>query len=377
VLDRSTLDRLRSVTPGDGYVVSVYLGHGPDLDELRSMPARLKTLLGEVRAAAEADHGSVGKALLHDLAEVQSMASELGDDLGRGTALFVSGHHGLREHIVLPIPVRDRIVIDPAPYVGPLQAMLDHFHHYAAAVVDRRGASLYRFHMGELQSWEEIAADEPIRKDNYGGFAGYSEQHVRAHAEEVAKRLYRTVAERIADLYRTGAFDLLAIGGNPTNTASLVGEIPGDVTEVLAGTFTLDTHTATPSEVRDHCRAIAAEYDRRADERDVAGLLDVALAGGRAAVGLDPVLVAVNRGAIARLLVAADVSEPGVACVACGALDRKADQCELCGGAMRPIADIVDGVAERARATGAAVRYVLGDSPLNEYAVGAVLRYVV
>lgn len=376
MLDRSTLDRLRSLTHDDGYVVSVYLGHGPDIDALRSIPARLKTLLTEVRVAAEADQGPGGRALLRDLAEVQSMASELGSDLGRGTALFVSGDRELREHVVLPIPVRDRIVIDPAPYLGPLQAMLDHFHRYAAAVVDRRGASVYRFHMGELQSWEEIAADEPIRKDNYGGFSGYSEQHVRAHAEEVAKRLYRTVAERITDLYRTGAFDLLAVGGNTSNTTLLIDEIPADVASALAGTFALDPHTATPAEIRDLCRAVAADHDRRTDERVVMEVMDLAHAGGRAALGIDPVLTAVNRGAIARLLVATDVSEPGMACDACGALDRKADECEMCGAPTRPIADLVDGVAERARATGASVRYVLGESPLTDHGVGALLRYV-
>ena len=41
------------------------------------------------------------------------------------------------------------------------------------------------------------------------------------------------------------------------------------------------------------------------------------------------------------------------------------------------IADLVDGVAELARSKGASVRYVLGQSALNEHAAGALLRYVV
>ncbi|NIW32144.1 MAG: hypothetical protein GWN25_35235, partial [Actinobacteria bacterium] len=50
----------------------MYLGHGPDLDELRGMETRLKALLAEVRAVAEAEEGSSAKVLLRDLGDVQS-----------------------------------------------------------------------------------------------------------------------------------------------------------------------------------------------------------------------------------------------------------------------------------------------------------------
>jgi peptide subunit release factor 1 (eRF1) len=342
------------------------------MEELRTIPTRLKAMVGEARAAVNGDRA---RQLHRDLDEVQAMAVELGNDLGRGSALFLSSDLGLREHVVLPAPVRDRLVVDPSPYLGPLQAIYDHFHRYAAVVVARRGASVYRFHMGELQSWEEIAADEPIRKDNYGGFAGYAEQRVRSHADEVAKRLFRTVAERVTDLHRTGAFDLLVVGGSRVSTASLIAELPRNVVAALAGTFSVDVHTATPSEIRDHCREVAAAYDHESDLAAVADLVDTALGGGRAALGTDAVRKAVNRGAVDRLLVAVDASEPGVVCPECGAVDLAPEWCELCGTQTRPIADLVDGIAERARATGASVRYILGDSPLADHGVGATLRF--
>ena len=371
MLDRSTVDRLRTVPAAEGFVLTAYLGHGPDLDELRTIPTRLKALVGEARGALYGDD----RALRRDLDELQAMGSELGGDLGRGTALVVSGELGLREHVVLPAPVRDRLVIDATPYLGPMEAILDQFHQYAAAVVDRRGANLYRFHLGELQAWEELAADEPIRKDNYGGFAGYAERRVRAHADAVARRLFQTVAERIADLARTGAFDLLVVGGTPQNTTALVGELPPDVAALLAGTFTLDPNTATPSDVRDRCREVAAAHDATLDAELVEQILGLTAAGGRGAAGIDDVLQAANLGAVDRLLVDATGTQPGVACSACGAVARSGERCGLCGSATRAAADLVDAIAERVRATGGGVRYVLADTPLADHVVAAALRY--
>ncbi len=378
MLDRSTLDRLRATPSDDGFVVSVFLGHGPDVDELRSMATRLKALMADVRHAVESGdlEPERRRQLLRDLEEAQSMSSELSADLGRGSALFVGGPAHLREHLTLPAAVRDRVVIDAAPYLRPLDAMLDHFHHYAAAVVNRRTVALYRFYMGELESWEEIPADEPVRKDNYGGFAGYAEHRVRGHAEEVTKRLYRSAAERVADLHRTGGFDLLAIGGNPSNTASFIAELPSQVRPTVAGTFVLDPHTATPADVRDFCRSVAAEYDQRVDEELIGRVADLAAAGGRGAIGLDAVMYAAEHGAVEMLLVAASGTEPGVGCPACGWLAREGDTCASCGSRTRSVADLVDALADRTRATGGGVRHILGETPLADEVVAALLRFI-
>lgn len=378
MLDRATVDRLRRVEAAGAPVVSVYLGLQPGPDQLRAIPARLKALLGPLRELA--DFGDLDpdrtRRLRADLDAVLGLAGAVSGDLGRGAALFVSTGAGLFEHVGLPIGVRDRAVVDETPYLGPLEAMLDHFRRYCAVVVDRRVASIYRFTMDALEAWEEIGAEE-VRKDNYGGFAGYEEQRTRAHAETVARRLFRTTAERLTGLHRNGDYDMLAIGGNQTNIDGLVAELPGELQAVLGGTFVVDPGTATQADIRERCRDIARAHDRDVDEEAVSALLEEVGAGGRAVLGIERVLDAVNQRAVDRLLVAEVEGAAGVVCTACWWLARKGSLCSACGEATRAVADLVDAAADRVRTDGGSVRYLVGDVRPAEFDVAAFVRFPV
>jgi len=378
VLDRATIDRLRRVDPGGDPVVSVYLGLAPGPDQLRTIPARLKALVAPLRDVADGGEfgGERARRLRTDIDTVLELGDTVTGDLGRGTALFVSSGAGLREHVSLPVGVRDRAVADTTPYLGPLEAMLEHFRTYCAVVLDRRVASIYRFRMDALESWEEIGAEE-VRKDNYGGFAGYDEQRTRARAETVARRFFQDVAERLSVLHRAGEFDLLAIGGNQVNVDGLVAEVPPPLRAALGGTFVVDPGTATQAEIREHCGTVAAAFDRETDERLVAEVLEEAGPGGRAVLGTGRVLDAVNQGAVDRLLVAEVEAEPGVRCTTCAWLARKGSLCPACGEATMPVFDLTDAIAETTRARAGSVRYLIGDVRPDEFDLAAFVRFPV
>jgi peptide subunit release factor 1 (eRF1) len=373
LLDRSIVERLRSADTAGHSVVSVYLGLGPDRGQTRSITTRLKALVQPLREGAA---GGDARALRQDLEEVVAMADRVSADPGRGAAIFVCSAAGLAEHVSLPAPVRDRAVVDTTPYLGPLEAMLAHFRRYCAVVLDRRLASIYRFHMGALESWE-VMGEEEIRKDNYGGFAGWAEQRVRARAGMVARRLHRRAAGRLAELHRAGEYDLLAVGGHPANVNGLVAELSPDLQACLAGTFTVVPRTATPTEIQDQCRTLAEEHDREVDLRLVAELMEAAGARGRGVLGLDRVLDAANQQAIDRLLLDAGDTVPGVACPGCGWLARTGEACSACGTPTRRVADLYDAAAETARARGGSVRYVLAETTLRHSEVGATTRFPV
>lgn len=377
MLDRSTVDRLRSVDSAGHPIVSVYLGLGPDSDQARAITTRLKALVHSLREKGETGGGGEDvRRLRQDLDAVVAMAERVSADRGRGAALFVCSAANLAEHVSLPAPVRDRAVVDTTPYLGPLEAMLAHFRRYCAVVIDRRLASIYRFHLGALESWE-VMDEEEIRKDNYGGFAGWAEQRVRARAGVVARRLFRRVAVRLDELYRAGEYDLLAVGGQLGNVNGLVAELAPELEACLAGTFAVDPRTATPTEIRDHCRALAEAHDRETDERLVGELMDAAGARRRGVLGLDRVLDAVNQQAVELLLLDAGETVPGVACPACGWLEREGSACSACRGVTRWVADLFDAAAEAVRTRGGSVRYVLAETELRRFEAGAMTRFPV
>jgi len=376
VLDRSTIDRLRDFDTGGMPVLSVYLNIGTDLGDLRAVPARLKAALRPVRELA--DSGSLGAAaarsLKADLDAVREAAASAASHRGGSMALFLCDGAGISERVSLPGPVRDRAIADRTPYLGPLEAMLAHFRRYCAVIADRRTASIYRFGMGELEAWEAIGEEE-VRKDNYGGFDGREERGVRAHAEVVARRLFQATADRLATLLRDGEFDLLMVGGNQANVDGVVAELAPDVKPRLAGTFVVDPGTTSPAAVLVRCVECATSHEEVAAAGEVAALLDAAGAGDRAVLGIDDVIAAANQRAIARLLVGATGTESGVACADCGWLARQGSLCGFCGEATAPVPDLADGIAEKARADGSAVHYVLGETALGHAQVGALLRF--
>jgi len=376
LLDRSTVERLRGADTAGRPIVSVYLGLGPELDQPRAITTRLKALVHPLREGGEAAAGDDLRHLRQDLDAVVAMADRVSADRGRGTALFVCSAAGLAEHVSLPAPVRDRAIVDTTPYLGPLEAMLAHFGRYCAVVIDRRLASIYRFHMGALESWE-VMDEEEIRKDNYGGFAGSLERRVSARAGVVARRLFRRVAARLAELQRAGEYDLLAVGGLPANVKGLVAELPPDLRTCLAGTFTIDPRPAGPAEIQTQVVALAGEHDRGIDDRLVGELMEAAGARGRGVLGLDRVLDAANQQAVELLLLDAGETVPGVACPGCGWLARGGTACPACGAATRRVADLFDAAAEAARAGGGSVRYVLADTQLRHFEAGAMTRFPV
>jgi len=377
LLDRSTVERLRGADTAGRPIVSVYLGLGPELDQPRAITTRLKALVHPLREGGEAEAaGEEARRLRQDLEAVVAMADRVSTDRGRGAALFVCSAAGLAEHVSLPAPVRDRAVVDSTPYLGPLEAMLAHFGRYCAVVVDRRLASIYRFHMGALESWE-VMDEEEIRKDNYGGFAGSLEARVRARAGLVARRLFRRVATRLAELHRAGEYDLLAVGGLPANVKGLVAELAPDLRGFLAGTFTIDPRPATPAEIQAQVVALAEGHDREIDQQLVEELMDAAGARSRGVLGLDRVLDAANQQAVERLLLDAGETVPGVTCPTCGWLARGGAACPACGAATRRVADLFDAAAEAVRARGGSVRYVLAETQLRHFEAGATTRFPV
>lgn len=378
MLNQASIDGLR-IAPTSGFpVLSVYLNLPPGPESLRTAQSRMKELLATVAADAETLDREQRRSVLADVAALSSDLGRLGSDLGRGVAIFRSSGAGLDEQLALPGPVRDRALLADGPYLRPLEAMIEHYPRYCVAVVGRRLGSIFRFSMGELETWEEMRAEE-IRKANYGGFTGYDEQHVRARAEEVAAKHFRAVARRLAALMRDeDAFDLLVVGGSEAHVAATIEALPADVLARLAGSFTIDPGTMTPATVLDHARRVAADREAAEERSLVAELFDAAGSGSNAVLGLEEVCAAAGNRAIGELFVQADAVTPGSVCDTCGRISCDRDgPCPVCGAPVRPVPDVVDRLGDAVRAAGGRVRHILTRGPLAAPQVGARLRFSV
>lgn len=375
-MDQSSIDRLRQMDTLGFPVLSVYVNLQPGPGSLRTVPARIKDLLAGVEDAAADLPREHRLSLRADVAALENDIGRFGADLGRAVVIFRSNGAGIDQQFVLPGPVRDRAVVDTVAYLRPLEAMIEYYSRYCVAVVGRRFASIFRFSMDQLETWEEMR-DQEIRKANFGGFAGYEEQRVRAHADDVAAKHYKTVAGRLAELKRSdGGFDLLIVGGPDQHVEGTIAALPPDVAALVAGEFTIDPGTMTPATVLDHARIVAAAWEESEEQRLVAELLDAASAGGRAVLGIEAVCPVVNQRAVDVLYVQAGGTKPGTVCTGCGRVSSElGEACADCGAPTRVVPDVIDRLSESVRAAGGSVRHILNPGPLSEYEVGARLRY--
>ena len=381
MLEQATVDRLRGLDGQGLPVLSVYLSLEPGPGTLRSIPTRLKDMLSEIKEDADELARDQRMSLRSDIEALSKSSTSFASDLGRGVAIFKSSGAGIDEHIGLPGPVRDRAVVDVYPYLRPLEAMLDHYRRFCVAVVDARFASIFRFRMDRLESWEEMRSsaigEEDFRKANYGGFSGYDERRVRAHADELLVRHYREIATRLDDLFdEKPGYDLLIVGGPEVHAAGVVDALPPPLTKCLAGTFVIDPHTMTAATVLEHSKRVAESYETDEQERLLTRLIDAAASRGAAVIGLDRSTEATNARAVETLVVQADRTTPGSVCDTCGWIaGPKEVTCAACGAEVAWVPDIIDALGESVRTNGGRIQHVVVDSKLAEEEVGAFLRY--
>ena len=381
MLDQATVDRLRRVDGGGYPVLSLYLSLEPGPGTLRAIPTQIKDVLSDAKELADDLPRDERMSLRADIDSLSKASTSFASDLGRCVAIFRSSGAGIDEHIGLPGPVRDRAVVDAVPYLRPLEAMLEFYRRFCVVVVDGRFASIFRFRMDRLETWEEMASPaigkEDFRKTNYGGFSGYEERKVRAQAHELLARHYRDIATRLDALVdEEPGYDLLIVGGQEMHTSALVEALRPDLVKRLAGTFIIDPHTMTAATVLEHSKAVARDYEAVEQRRLVGRLMDTAASRGDAVVGIDEATFAANRRAVETLVVQADRTTPGAVCRACGWIAQPDDtECPACGGHTDRVSDIIDALGESVRSNGGTVHHVIVDTKLADEEVGAFLRY--
>jgi peptide chain release factor subunit 1 len=247
-------------------------------------------------------------------------------------AFFLSDEVGLSERLILPRRAWDCAVVGPAPYLRPLQAVLDEFRRIAVVVIDSRHAEISSYYMGEILDRKVIEAEE-LRKTN-----------------------------------------LVLVGGHHDATQALLPYLEprvGAITE----TFVVDLHTLTEGTLIKRVAELEESYERREETREVDEVYSLAGAGDLSAIGVDRVFEAASHHAITRLLVHDGAVLEGSVCTSCGSLSRPSDICLRCGRETRPLYDAIEALSRAVIEARGSVEHVMSETRLAEDLVAARLRF--
>lgn len=363
--DLKSLLEFRSPHP----VLSVYVSADPTEKGLEPLRRRLRALLREVDGKAERDVEAVERYFEHGFG-----------GSGRTVAVFSCAPAGFFRAFSFQIPIRSRIRLLSRPYVKPLADLMGAYGGYGVALVDRQGARLFHFHLGELIDQREVSGEEVHRsKEGRGPFGpGRREGKAgqRRQEEERTLRNMRAFAEAAGGFFQEAHVRRILLAGTEENLSLLRGFLAPTWHSAIVGTFAASKGTR-PADVLAKALEVGAQADRDRVARLVEAAVTAAAKGKGGAIGLDDTLGALRGGRVQALLVSEGYRESGFECTGCGFhTGQTAPVCPFCGNPFRLIEDAVEHAVQTVMLGEGDVEIIRGNAELEKAGrIAAILRY--
>jgi peptide chain release factor subunit 1 len=354
----------------EGPVLTLYLNTDPTQHTTDEYKLALRQLLKQVEGHADAK----------DVAAVERFVDFEYDWKGRGIAVFSRVADDYWQQYSLAVPVESRALVSEKPYVTPLAGLWDTYGRFVVAMVDRQGARLLLFQMGEVISEEGILGEEVRRLKKGRGSAaagrrgGATGPSARREVE-VAARNIKEAAELAVAFCEAHRPRNVLLAGTETTLAQFKGSLPRVWADRVIGAFAADM-TEGHIAVRDRAFSILEQVET---EREIAladAVITAAAKGSNGVVRLGDTLSAVHEGRVQTLVVAHGYRAPGYRCTGCGySTDQKLLECPFCGGEVEEISNAVEGAVAQVLELGARVEIVREHEAFNQVGIGALLRY--
>ena len=364
-------DPIADLRSPNGSLISVYV----DRPSRGGFGALLSDLVRPVRERSRWMGRQVQKSVRADADRIHDLAETLEVDSAPAYAIFASSLDDLFLLEPLTHPTPNVSTIGPRPYLRPLRAA-PRALRTGIVVADR---SLARTFVGFEGVIEELGdpADADIGKSNFGGFSGYEEKGVRAHADEASARLWRKAGARLLEQHVNRPFDYMAIGGHEETVEEIARSLHPYLAQLPRATFVANPNGMGLATLRVEMAAHDIEIRRHRQEALAGRICDTAWGGGNAVLGLSSTLEAVNAQAIDTLAVAGPFIRSGAMCSQCAHLTRNEDSCPVCGSPMFAVDDVVAAVMDATVVAGGSAHQFDVASPLDVEGIGALTRFPV
>jgi peptide chain release factor subunit 1 len=312
--DRDELRRLAQVRLDRPIVLSLYLNLDPS--DFATPPARataVRSLLDEADRRVRDLHDLPHDHRMDLRASLDRASALLEGDLptegAQALAVFAAESAELFEALKLPRPVPNRVAIRRSPLIAPL-ARLARRERWCVALVNRRDARIFRGSPDGVYEVEQIH-DLVFGQHDQGGWS--QARYQRGVEKEKDDHLKHT-AEALLREFKRRPFERLILGGPREVVSDFESKLHGYLAERLAGRIEVDVEHSTAEQVLD---AVQPRFEEFEDERESDALERLGEAG-RAAIGLEEVLRALNERRVETLVADEQFAAPGTCCPTCG-----------------------------------------------------------
>lgn len=372
-LDTTLLRKLAEWTPAGAPVTSVYLSvDGRARPRQSDYEVRLDQLLRNARSSVAGLDRDAARSVERDFGTISSFVRERFERAGtRGLAMFSSSDAGLWEEVRVPRPVRDQVGVGRQADLLPLEALLATYTTTCVALVDHEKARLFVVELGRIDETSEVVDQVPRRHDQ----GGWAQGRLQRHADDGRQKHLKHVAEELFALLKRRPFDHLVLAGSDEPVAVLERELHDYVRRRVRARLPLAI--GTPAEEVLRCALDVEEtFERHLERIKVEQLASVAAKGRRGVAGLGGTLAALAEGRVGELVVAFELSAPGVECSSCGRLAEQGDVCAACGSPVEPVSDVVEAAVAQAFRQGCRVETISEEGALADLGgIGALFRF--
>ncbi len=348
-------------------VISVYINTDPSQGSADAYKLRLRNMLKGVDQRI-------------DVSAIEKYFNLEYDWSGRSVAVFSCAPEGFFRAYPLAIPIRDRLRINNQPHVKPLADILDAFGGYGVALVDKQGARLFYYHLGELREHEGVLG-ETVRHTKRGGASQFPGRRGGVagqtnYAEEVAERNMRESADFAAHFFAENNVRRVLLSGTEDNLAMFRNLLPKSWQSLIVGSFPMSM-SASKNEVMERALQIGQEAEHRRETHLVKAVVTAAAKGRGGVIHLDETLNAVHDGRVQTLIIKDGFRAPGYRCSGCGYITaQKIDACPFCGKSFEDIPDAVELAVHRVMENGGDVEVLHDGQATEEFGnIAALLRY--
>lgn len=348
-------------------VVSVYLNTDPTEGNTETHKLHLRSMLKEVD-------------LPDDVKIIMRFIDHEHDWSGRSVALFSCAPEGFFRAYSLAIPVQNRVRISNQPHVKPIADLHDSYGGYGVVLVDKQGARLFFFHLGELQEQEGMMG-ESIRRTKRGGGSQSPGRRggiagTTNYVDEVTERNLKDAVEFATHFFSEFNVRRILIGGTDDNTALFKSLLPKSWQSLVVGTFPISM-TATYNEVLTKAMDIGLQVEHEREIQIVKTIVTNAAKGRGGVLDLDDTFKSIREGRVQTLVIANGFRTPGWLCTGCGYISPvELEYCPFCGAACKTIPDAIELAVHEVMNAGGEVEVLHNPQPVEGFHyIGALLRY--
>lgn len=348
-------------------VLSVYLNTEPAEGSAENLKLKLRSMLKTVDLPE--DERVVERYLEHEF-----------DWSGRSLAVFSSVPGNFFKAFSLAVAVRSRVRVNDRPHVKPLADLLDAYGGYGVALVDKQGARLFSFHLGELREQEGVLGESVRRTKRGGGSQSPGRRGGTAgqtnYVEELEERNLKEAAEFAAHFFSENNIRRILLGGTDDTLSSFRSHLPKSWQSLVVGTFPMSM-TASHNEVLERALEIGGQAEAQREARLVNAAVTAAAKGRGGVFSLEGTLGALHQGRVQTLLIQDGYRAQGSRCQSCGFITTvSSESCPFCGGKFATITDAVELAVHRVMQAGGEVEVLHNNAELARHGnIGALLRY--